>query len=203
MRILKQLTGGRSAFWTILFLATCVTARAQMVYQVSVYNDASSDGTTIFAVSTTVDSSTGCSAHGSYTTTAKLIAPNGTQAPTATPGFVSHTSMAINGLMGNYTAVSTVQFYCGCFGRNVGGGGISIPIDIGDGITGFTDGVPAGVDGCYYRKLACLMDSVPSCPSGASWGATSGCSAWWRVTFIKATFFNTITECFPIGLGEP
>ncbi len=107
---------------TALTFLTC-SALGQMVYNVSVYSDSSTDGFTLFATSTTVDNSTGCSAHGSYSTTATLIAPNGTQAPGTEAGMVAHTSMPIAGRRGNFTATGNAVFYCGCFAHWVGAGG--------------------------------------------------------------------------------
>lgn len=201
MQNLKRFRGARSAARMIVLLAASIAARAQMIYNVSVYNDASTDGATLYSVSTTVDNSTGCSAHGSYTTTATLTSPMGAQASNGTAGMVSYASMGINGVTGDYTATGTVQFYCGCFMHWVGGGGPSISITIAPATTYYTDGTPIGLGGCSYSTTACLMNSIPSCPNGFSVG-TTGCKPYLRVDYIKAIFFGTITECFPVGQGQ-
>jgi hypothetical protein len=187
----------------IALLSLTCPCVCQMVYNVSVYTDAQvgNDGNTLFATSTTVDSSTGCSAHGSYSTTATLIGPTGAQAPATASGMVANTSMDINGLEGDYTAFGTVQFYCGCFGHWVGGGGWNIPISVGEAVGYYTDGVPTLL-GCDYGSLACLGNSLPSCVGAATFTSQVGCSLYYRAVLLKVTFFYVYPECFPLGWGQ-
>jgi hypothetical protein len=187
----------------IALLSLTCPCFCQMVYSVSVYTDAQvgNDGNTLFATSTTVDSSTGCGAHGQYSTTATLIGPTGAQA-SVTGGMVGNTSMDINGLEGDYTAFGTVQLYCGCFGHWVGGGGLTVPISVGVAVAYYTDGVPAGLSSCVYGTLACLGDSRPSCVGALTFTSESGCRPFWQAVFLKVTFYYVYPECFPLGWGR-
>ncbi len=185
----------------IILLTLACPALCQMVYNVSVYNDASTDGNTLFATSTTVDNSTGCAAHGSYTTIATLIGPDGTQAPSTSPGMVSNTSMAINGQTGTFTVTGVMQLYCGCFLHWVGGGGPSLDIHVAWTTAYYTNGIPT-IFGCDYKDLACLGTSYPSCTGFVSITLESSCSRFTKVVFLKVTVGGSV-ECFPIGVGQP
>lgn len=146
----------------ILFTLLACPAVCQMVYNVSVYNDVSTDGSTVFATSTTVDSSTGCGAHGSYSTTATLIAPDGTQAPNTFGGMVANTSMPINGrTTGDWVATGTVQLYCGCFMHWVGGGGLPIPFTFAVTFTAST-GLMSDMNGWCAQRNNCT-NGTPRC----------------------------------------
>lgn len=154
----------------LLLELLALPAVCQMIYSISVYNDASTDGNTLYAVSTSVDTSTGCSAHGSYSTTARLIAPDGAQSANTSGGMVANTSMAINAQVGTFTGLGTVQLYCGCFAHWVGGGGTSLQITVANARTGFKwPLLLQDADGwyCRYTATSCAT-GTPTCTSG-SW----------------------------------
>ena len=147
----------------IFFVLLACPALCQMVYNVSVYSDASTDGSTLFATSTRVDNSTGCSAHGSYSTTVTLIAPDGTQAPSTSTGMIANTSMAINGrTTGNFTVTGIMQFYCGCFMHWVGGGGPNLTLSFAITYTQSTS-LYSDANGWCPQKNACTNTGSPKC----------------------------------------
>lgn len=158
-----------------MLLLAC-PALSQMVYNISVYNDATTDGVTLYAVSTTVDNSTGCQAHGSYSTTARIIAPDGSQTFSTSSGMIANTSMPINGMTGDYTALGAVQLYCGCFMHWVGGSGPALPVYVALARTGYqSPKIRVGPDGkeyCHYDTLYCQSNTSPRCTTG-SWNASA------------------------------
>lgn len=144
----------------IFFICT-TPALCEMTYHVSVYNDASTDGSTLFATSTSVDNSVGCSAHGSYITTSTLIFPSGAQSSNSTSGMVSYSSMAI-GASGTYTATAAMQFYCGCFGHLVGGGAAAVLISIAYSVTSYENSGPTLHGWVYtYNPQTCNCSCRP------------------------------------------
>jgi hypothetical protein len=109
----------------VLLNAYPLVAQCQMQYNISVYSDGdvSSDLSTVFGYSTTVDNSTLCSCdHSNYETTVSLYNPGGSELQSTQSGLESSVEMSTNNVMGTYEVIGTVAFYCSCAG-NVGGGG--------------------------------------------------------------------------------
>lgn len=185
----------------VLFMAMPLPALCQMVYNVSVYTDATWDGSTLFATSTTVDSSTGCYAHGSYSTTARLIAPDGTQASSTSGGMVANTSKSINGqTTGTWYAMGTVQFYCGCFGQWVGGGGFSVPLSFAitytqsRSVMSDGNGMCAQLNGCTNGSPKCPVSSIKE-----GWGVVP-CHVYHEcLSLVLVGICDFIAICPPAG----
>ena len=115
-----------------LLLAPPVAAQCQMIYNVSVYNDAavSEDQSMVYGVSTTSDSSILCTCgHGSYETRTTVYAPDGTQYVAASSGFASSLAVATNGRLGTWTVTGNARLFCSCAGL-VGAGGVAASIQV-------------------------------------------------------------------------
>lgn len=122
---------------TVLAAVLCLLASApragaqcQMIFNVSVYNDAalSEDVTMVYGFSTTSDNSTLCTCgHGSYQTRTTVYAPDGAQSTVISSGFASHVAVATNGRMGTYTVTGNASLFCSCAGL-VGAGGVAAAI---------------------------------------------------------------------------
>lgn len=194
----------------IMFLGALLSladpCRAQMIYNISVYNDVTTDGDMLYAVTTTVDNSTGCQAHGAYSTTARLISPGGTEAVNTSSGMVASTSMAIAGQTGDFTALGSVQLYCGCFMRWVGGGGPSLTITVALAQTGFK--WPTLLQDergwyCHYSSLSCDPATTPTCTSG-NWTSSRPippCPEMILVEWLRVKI-GGLQKCFVVDWDE-
>lgn len=96
-------------------LSSCVAFGQQMIYNISVYSDAtlSADFQTIYGVSTTVDQSSGCY-HSGYATTSAVYGPNG-PVGSAAGGMVAHVNVPTNGVLDSFRVVGAVNFTCSCY----------------------------------------------------------------------------------------
>ena len=115
-----------------LSLAPPVAAQCQMIYNVSVYNDAavSEDQSMVYGVSTTPDSNIPCTCgHGSYETRTTVYAPDGTQYVAASSGFASSLAVATNGRLGTWTVTGNARLFCSCAGL-AGAGGVAASIEV-------------------------------------------------------------------------
>lgn len=91
---------------TVLVLALrlpSLLCAQQMVYKVSVYNQAtlSSDYSTLYGVTTVVDNSIGCG-HSQYSTILAAVGPNGPLGNVTASGFVANISVSTGGVTGTY-----------------------------------------------------------------------------------------------------
>lgn len=145
-----------------LFLVAA-PAICQMTYNVSVYTDVTWDGSNLLATSTSIDSSTGCNAHSGYETTARLIAPDGSQTSATSSGMVANTIAPVAGrTSGTWYGTGLVRFFCGCYYVSPGGSGAAVPITFA--IT-YTQSKSLMSDGNGYcaQNHACI-NGAPKCP---------------------------------------
>lgn len=188
-----------------MLLLAC-PALSQMVYNISVYNDATTDGVTLYAVSTTVDNSTGCQAHGSYSTTTRIIAPDGSQTFSTSSGMIANASMPINGRTGDFTALGSVQLYCGCFMHWVGGSGPALGITIALAQTGFKwPTLLRDATGwyCHYSNLSCDTGTTATCTSGnwTSLRPVPPCPDQILVEWLRVRI-GSVQSCFVVDWDE-
>jgi hypothetical protein len=111
----------------VVVAAVCLVApspvSAQMVFRLSVYNQAtlSTDGQTVYGVTTSADNSTlGQCGHSNYDTQTTLITPLGVHYSSNSAGFAASVSGLFD-VAGDYTEVGLLQFHCSCAG-NIGVG---------------------------------------------------------------------------------
>jgi len=119
-----------TAVLCLLASAPRAGAQCQMIFNVSVYNDAalSEDVTMVYGFSTTSDNSSLCTCgHGSYQTRTTVYAPDGTQSTVTSSGFTSYVAVPTNGRMGTYTVTGAASLFCSCAGL-VGAGGVAAAI---------------------------------------------------------------------------
>ncbi|GIU76643.1 MAG: hypothetical protein KatS3mg004_3730 [Bryobacteraceae bacterium] len=187
-----------------MLLLAC-PALSQMVYNISVYNDATTDGVTLYAVSTTVDNSTGCQAHGSYSTTTRIIAPDGSQTFSTSSGMIANASMPINGRTGDFTVMGSVQLYCGCFMHWVGGSGPARAVGVAIAYTGFQSlEIRYDANGrayCHYKDLFCREGTIPTCVTGdytESNTPVPPCPSQIHVSWLRVTFAGW-QKCFAVS----
>jgi hypothetical protein len=103
-------------------ICLCGPVSAQMVIRISVYNQTtlSTDGTTVYGVTSSADNSTlagsGCG-HSNYQTQTLLITPQGNQSQSIwNGGFTASTSTLFDDDPGEYTEVGSMSFDCSCAG---------------------------------------------------------------------------------------
>lgn len=190
----------------VALLLPAGSGMCQMVYSISVYNnvEASSDFTTLYGVSTVTDNSnfgTGC-AHSEYETTATLINPNSGQAANTEGGLVSNTSTLINGAFGNYYLVGTVQFFCSCAERLVGGGGPATMVGVGVSATNYDFESSTGptppkfILTCTYSPADCNVR--PTCDIGVVYdNNASQCYKYYLQQYGSIIWSNGYRTCYP------
>ncbi len=129
---MRSLAAG-AALW--LAPAPAVAAQCQMVFSVSVYNDAafSEDRTVVYGFSTSSDNSILCTCgHGQYLTRTTVYAPDGAETTASPAGFACCAAVATNGRMGTYTVTGRVNLFCSCAGP-VAAGGVAATIAAAQG----------------------------------------------------------------------
>jgi hypothetical protein len=92
--------------------ASAASAGAQTM-NFSAYHDAYLDNGTVFLYSSVSDFSSGCS-HGSYSTTARIYSPSSRTNASSSSGLYASTSLSFDAEYGNYTVVTTEQYFCNC-----------------------------------------------------------------------------------------
>ncbi|MGO9093989.1 MAG: hypothetical protein ACLQGV_02105 [Bryobacteraceae bacterium] len=149
-----------------------LSGQCQMIYNVSVYADASvsSDLSTIYAYSSGADNSTTCNCtHSNYQATLTVYAPNGSKVSRTQPGMQSSDSMATNDLMGTYDAVAQQALNCSCFGQVLATA--SVPARVSPTVT-----IPAGISYVLYGPDAVgynLVQAIGTPPGGQyAWSVT-------------------------------
>ncbi|GIU75748.1 MAG: hypothetical protein KatS3mg004_2835 [Bryobacteraceae bacterium] len=126
-----------AAVFCLLAWAPRAGAQCQMIFNVSVYNDAalSEDVTMVYGFSTTSDNSSLCTCgHGSYQTRTTVYAPDGTQSTVISSGFTSYVAVPTNGRMGTYTVTGAASLFCSCAGL-VGAGGVAATVAVAPRVT--------------------------------------------------------------------
>lgn len=98
-------------------------AQAQMIYRISVFTDLtfSSDFSSAFGYSSTIDQSSGCN-HSNYGTTTFIYSPDGRNNSGA-GGMYADVGLMTNGYLGTYFAGGVVQLNCSCMPVPVQAGG--------------------------------------------------------------------------------
>jgi hypothetical protein len=126
-----------TAVLCLLAWAPRAGAQCQMVFNVSVYNDAalSEDVTMVYGFSTTSDNSSLCTCgHGSYQTRTTVYAPDGAQSTVISSGFTSYVAVPTHGRMGTYTVTGAASLFCSCAGL-VGAGGVAATVAVAPRVT--------------------------------------------------------------------
>ena len=162
----------------VVCTAICTSPLVAQTMRFSVYTDWSvgTDGNTLYSGQSVIDQST-CYLHSNYLTNAIIYAPDGRQASAQSSGLYANTSIALNGVTGNFSLVGSGSFYCGCaFVVSGFGGGMSLGIDFA--VT-------------YSAKAASVTDADGYCPQ------VDNCSPW----CIPRCSVSKIRESF--GGGHP
>lgn len=102
-------------------------AQGQMSFSVNTGASISQDLSYLYASSTVIDYSWGCS-HSSYSTRVTIYSPSGRVASSQSSGLQASVSLATAGEFGTYSIVTTGTYYCSCV-RTTAGFGASRYLD--------------------------------------------------------------------------
>lgn len=106
----------------------CCRQRSQGQMSFSVYNGGSVSNGVVYANSSVIDNSWGCT-HSGYWTSATIRSPSGRSAVGQSSGLQASTSLALAGEFGNYQIVTFGTYYCSCAMATAGfGGGQTLPV---------------------------------------------------------------------------